>query len=169
MEENLSALTAVEAGELADAFEKTALEIAILESVHGLRIRGGSAGDRVKRVFRASVDELRRAGTLNAMVVACTDRDGRADGPCANAERPPRDGSGGKGLPRGRRVSVTEKRLRTLRRTEEQIDLATEKCTVSTRTQCRNVTYFQFLSGGRGLAVITQIIYLYFKLYFIRV
>lgn len=160
MEENPSALTAVEVGELADAFEKTALEIAILESVHGLRCRSGSAADRVKRVFRASVDELRRTGTLNAMV-ACTARDGRVDGPCANAERPRDDGGRAPGPPWRRHVSVAEKRLRTLKRTEEQVDLATEMCTVSTRSGV-------FSIFTRGLAVIIRIIYLYSELYSIH-
>lgn len=109
---------------LAEIFEKTLLEVSILDSLHG----SSAASYRVKRVFRASVQDLRESGTLKTLAAAMAFVDGgrvrrrgtRSRDGCAEREPSPRGD-----------VESLEKRLRALRRNVDEVDLMTEKCIVS--------------------------------------
>lgn len=128
MDENPNGPTAVHVQRLADVFEKTLLEILILDSLYG----SSSIGDYVKNVLQACIEDLRDSGTLKTLAGIVADdnerkREGRneqKDGQelrrwCSNDEQYV-----------ARQYVSLEKKLQTLKRKDEEIDSIIEKCTV---------------------------------------
>lgn len=126
MNENLNRLTAVEVKEFTEIFEKTLLEISILDSLYG----SSDISDYVKNVFRTSIKDLQESETLKTLADIIDEderkneesehEDGRKlQQRCSNAEQFMRD-----------YVSL-EKKIQELKQEEEEIDSMVEKCTVS--------------------------------------
>lgn len=125
-------LSAAEVEQFSAVFERAALEIAVLDSLHG---GDGGTGDDVTNALRASLEDLRTTGSLRtlAAIVDGVGREPGGDGGAAERVRLKTDRT-------RRRVSCAnvgpecvslEEKIETLRRREGEIDSATEKCIVS--------------------------------------
>jgi hypothetical protein len=137
MNENPIKSTAVKITELADIFEKTLLELSILDSLYG----GSNISDYVQKVFRASVEELHHFGTLKTLCALIDDtaeyqqqkNKQKEDQQCRLKNNEPilcqRLVSNDKLFVLDY-ISSGEK-LQLLKEEEEEIDSIIEKCTVS--------------------------------------
>jgi len=127
MNETPNTLTAVEVKRFADGFEKTLLEILILDSLYG----SSSISDYVKDVFQASIEDLRDSGTLRTLagIVADDNERKREQYERKDEQQLRRRCSNDEQYITQRYVSL-EKKLQTLKRRDEEIDSIIEKCTV---------------------------------------
>lgn len=136
MNENPNKLTTVEVTQLAEIFEKTLLELSILDSLYG----GSDLSGYVQNVFRASVEELHNFGTLKTL---CTLTDGTAEHLQQKNKQKEEQQYRMKNEPKLRQRLVSNdklfmleyissgKKLQLLKEEEEEIDSSIEKCTVS--------------------------------------
>lgn len=126
--------------EMSEVFEKTLLEMSILDTLYG----ASDVSDYVKNVLQTSVEELRRFGTLKtlASAVGAAGAAGREREENGQEEwrrfRDEKQRGSLKGSaddeqrtgPSQCRVSL-EKNTELLKQKQDEIDLAIEKCTVS--------------------------------------
>lgn len=126
MNENPNRLSTVNVKEFSKVFEKTLLEISILDSLYG----SSNVSDYVKNVFRASIEELQDSGTLNtlAAIIYGDEREHEESEQkderilhrrCTNDEQFMQ-----------KYVSL-EKKIQILEQEDEEIESMIEKCTVS--------------------------------------
>jgi len=117
---------------LSEVFEKTLLEISILDSLYGSSI----ISEYVKDVFQASIDDLHNFGTLNTLQAIVEDNNSKRDESEPKKEllrfwlqkdewKPSTDEKCTQEY-----VSL-EKKIQMLKKKEEEIDSIIEKCTVS--------------------------------------
>lgn len=126
MNENPNRLTTIKVKEFSEVFEKTLLEISILDSLYG----SSNVSDYVKNVFRASIEELQDSGTLQTLsaIIYSDEREYEKNEQkderilhrrCTNDEQFMED-----------YVSL-EKKVQMLEQEDEEIESMIEKCTVS--------------------------------------
>lgn len=135
MNENPIKLTPIEITEFSEIFEKTLLELSILDSLYG----GSNISDYVQNVFRTSIEELNHFGTLRTL---CTLTDGAIklhrqeetkqieDRRYRMINSEPRSHQRLVSNDKLKYISL-EKKLQLLKEEEEDIDSSIEKCTVS--------------------------------------
>lgn len=119
---------------LSDIFEKTILEISILDSLYG----SSSISEYVKNVFQTSIDELHNFGTLMTLAAIFDDNNRKREENEQNEKRlqlyrlheDERDPSQNDEPFTQEYVSL-EKKIQMLKQKEEEIDSIIEKCTVS--------------------------------------
>lgn len=131
-------LTAAEAKEFSDVFQKTLCEISILDSVYG---GCSDVGDFVRNVFRTCLEDLKHFGTLKTLAAAIDNIEHQEVGLKEHGDlrcvRLHNDGR--KLLCQGflndkqllQQYESLETNLQLLQRNEEEIDSIIEKCTVS--------------------------------------
>lgn len=129
MNENPSKLTTAEVKRFSDIFEKTLLELFILDSLYG----NNDVREYVENVFQASIEDLRDSGTLTTLAATFADDNEQwtthekyeqtdkqeLRRSCPNDEQHVKQ----------EYVSL-EKELQKLKRKEEDIDALIEKCAV---------------------------------------
>lgn len=125
MNKKSNTLTTVEVKEFTEVFEKTLLEISILDSLYG----SSNVSNYVKNVFQVSIDELQDSGTLQTLAAIIHDDEQKHE------ENKQKD----KQILHRRSTNEQfmqeyvslEKKIQILEQEEEEIDLKIEKCTVS--------------------------------------
>lgn len=123
--------------EISEVFEKTLLEISILDTLYGT----SSVSDYVKNVFQTSVEELHRFGSLKTLAATIDDGAQRKRGENGQKEklrfafhRDERELHTQKcsnDEPRTGQSALVGNNLELLKQKQNEIDLAIEKCTVS--------------------------------------
>lgn len=131
--EKLNSASIIRANKLlSEVFEKTLLEISILDSLNGSSI----ISEYVKDVFQASIDDLHNFGTLKTLQAIVEDNNSKHDESEQKKEqlrfllqkdewKPSTDEQFTQEY-----VSL-EKKMQMLKQKEEEIDSIIEKCTVS--------------------------------------
>lgn len=137
MNENPIKLSPVEATEFSEIFEKTILELSILDSLFG----GSNKSDYIQNVFRTSIEELHHFGTLKTLCALTDGAEHRQEEIKQKEDRRYRMQKNNEAKLRQKFVSNDKllmleyislgKKLQLLKEEEEEIDSSIEKCTVS--------------------------------------
>jgi len=131
--EKLNSASIIQANKLlSEVFEKTLLEISILDSLYG----SSSISEYVKDVFQTSIDDLHNFGTLKTLHAIVEDKNRKRDESEQKKEqlrfrlqRGERKQNNGEQFTQ-EYVSL-EKKIQMFKQKEEEIDSIIEKCTVS--------------------------------------
>lgn len=127
MNENPKKLTAVEAKQFSDVFEKTLLEISILDSLYG----SSSIRDYVGNVFQASVEDLQDSRTLKTLTAIIADDSERKKEGCEeNDEQEVRRRCSNDEQYITQEYALLEKKLQILKRKGKEMDSIIKKRTV---------------------------------------
>jgi len=117
---------------LLDVFEKTLLEISILDSLYG----SSSTSEYVKTVFQACIDDLHNFGTLKTLAAIVNDNKRECDGNDQKEERlrfrlqkDEQEPSNDEQFTQ--EYESLEKKILMLKQKGEEIDSIIEKCMVS--------------------------------------
>lgn len=138
MNENQNkSMTYEDVKEISEVFEKTLLEISILDTLYG----ASSISDYVKNIFQTSIEELHRFGSLKTLAVKVNDIAERKREEIGHKEKRgfvlhreerelhPQKCSNNE--PQTGQSASMENNLELLKQKQDEINLAIEKCTVS--------------------------------------
>ena len=117
---------------LTEIFEKTILEISILDSLYG----NSDIGDYVKDIFQTSIDDLHNFGTLKTLHAIVDNNNRKHDENEQKIERPRLRLQKVERKPSDieqftQEYASLEKKIQMFKQKEEEIDSIIEKCTVS--------------------------------------
>lgn len=131
MNECSNKLSTDEVKEFMYLFEKSLLEVVILDSLNG----SSDISDKVKNVFRTCVEDLKNFSTLNTLTTIiyniyceleeCDRKKELCDRCCSDD---------------GQEYVLLEKKIETLKQKNDEIDSMIEKCTVSSHELYYNST-----------------------------
>lgn len=121
-----SASTIQENELLSEVFEKTLLEISIMDSIYGSSI----ISEYVKDIFQVSIDELHNFGTLKTLH-SIVDENEQQKKLRFRLQRDEREPSNDEQFIE--KYESLEKKIQKFKQKEEEIDEIIEKCTVSTK------------------------------------
>lgn len=111
---------------LSEIFEKTLLEISIMDSIYGSSI----ISEYVKDIFQVSIDELHNFGTLKTLH-AIVDENEQQKKLRFRLQKDEREPSNDEQFIE--EYESLEKKIQKFKQKEEEIDAIIEKCTVSTK------------------------------------
>lgn len=130
--------------EISEVFEKTILEISILDALYG----ASSISDYVKNVFQTSIEELHRFGSFKTLATTVNDgaerkrgENGQKEKRCFGFHRDKRElrpQQCSYDEPPTAQCAAMESNLELLKQKQEEIDMTIEKCTVSSRNRSRH-------------------------------
>jgi len=121
-----SASTIQENELLSEVFEKTFLEISILDSIYGSSV----ISEYVKDIFQVSIDELHNFGTLKTLR-AIVDENEQQKKLRFRLQKDEREPSNDEQFME--EYASLEKRIQNFKQKEEDIDAIIEKCMVNTK------------------------------------
>jgi len=121
-----SASTIQENELLSEVFEKTLLEISIMDSIYG----SSFISEYVKNIFQVSIDELHNFGTLKTLH-AIVDENEQQKKLRIRLQKEEQEPSNNEQFIE--EYASMEKKIENFKQKEEEIDAIIEKCTVSTK------------------------------------
>lgn len=133
----LSSASTIQENELlSEVFEKTLLEISIMDSIYG----SSTISEYVKDIFQVSIDELHNFGTLKTLH-AIVDENEQQKKIRFRLQKDEREPSNDEQFIE--EYASLEKKIQKFKQKEEEIDAIIEKCMVSTKfvepdQNCRN-------------------------------
>jgi len=128
---------------LSEIFEKTLLEISIMDSIYGSSI----ISEYVKDIFQVSIDELHNFGTLKTLH-AIVDENEQQKKPRFRLQKDEREPSNDEQFIE--EYESLEKKIQKFKQKEEEIDAIIEKCAVSTISLLNRTKITKMMHGLRN-------------------